>query len=453
MVIRTHLPRRRTLRAGRRALAAGVGIAALVAVAGSTGASATSSGQHIWESGKVVRLADGDTVYVDVHGHTYSVRNLGIQATETSHGGVGKNECGAQAAKKYLTKLTLHKEVQLASMHESSESLGRLLRTVYVGKNKDLSRDLDVQAAEMSRGYTLWHPDPTDSAHNLYYHQLQVLAQHKQQHLWDPTFCGVGNDQGIQLKVWINSDANLSDAQHPNGEWVAVENMSKTRTANLSHWHVRDGSHVGDPAYTFPAHTKLKPGQVLKLHSGKGRSSVKTRNFYNWGDSKARWDDGDTNGMGEGAYLQDRLGNIRASDTYPCVVTAVSSCKDPLTQDLAWGQVEYAPGGEKQNPNLEYVTIRNTSTHTVNLSYRVVSHGGWVRTLMRGTILKPGAQLKVYAGKGHNTPLAQHFDSPNALFANAGGEVLMRTPNYVQTMCVDWGNVHAAHCSRASANQ
>jgi hypothetical protein len=229
--------------------------------------------------------------------------------------------------------------------------------------------------------------------------------------------------------------------------------MSSTRTANLSHWHLRDSSHVDDPAYIFPKHTTLKPHQVLKLHSGKGHSSVKTRNFYNWGEGKARWDGGGPDGMGEGAYLEDRLGNIRSSDTYPCVVTAVSSCKDPLTQDLAWGQVEYAPGQELTHPNREYVTIHNISSHTVDLSYRVVAHGGWVRTLMAGTILKPGDELKVYVGKGRNTPLAQHFGDPTALFGNAGGDVLLRTPDYVQTMCVDWGNVHSAGCSRASANQ
>jgi hypothetical protein len=157
--------------------------------------------------------------------------------------------------------------------------------------------------------------------------------------------------------------------------------------------------------------------------------------------------------MGEGAYLQDRLGNIRSSTTYPCVVTAVSRCRDPLTRDLAWGHVEYAPGQEKAHPNREYVTIRNVSSRTVDLSYRVLVHGGWVRTLMRGTILKPGDELRVFAGKGRNTPLAQHFDSPTALLGNAGGDVVLRTPNYVQTMCVDWGNVHTAGCSRASANQ
>jgi endonuclease YncB( thermonuclease family) len=242
MVISAEVPRRGTLRA-RRALAAGIGVAALVAgIVTTSGASATTSGQRIWESGRVVRLADGDTVYVQIGRRTYSVRDLGIQATETAHGGSGKNECGALAAKRYLTRLTLHKPVQLASMHESSRSLGRLLRTVYVGRSKDLTRDLDVQAAEMAGGYTLWHPDPSDSAHNRYYHQLQVLAQARHKRLWDPTFCGRGNDQGIRLKVWVNSDANLSDAKHPNGEWVGVENMSKTRTANLSHWRLRTAS-------------------------------------------------------------------------------------------------------------------------------------------------------------------------------------------------------------------
>jgi endonuclease YncB( thermonuclease family) len=434
-------------------LAACIGVTALVGVAASTGATAATSGQRVWESGKVTHLADGDTVYVDVRGHTYSVRDLGIQATETSHGGVGTNECGAQPAKRFLTKLTLHKTVQLASMHESSSSLGRLLRTVYVGTSKDLSRDLDVQAEEMSRGYTLWHPDPSDSEHNVYYHQLQELAQAKHERLWNPTYCGRGNNQGITLKLWINSDANGSDAKNPNGEWVGVENMSPTRTANLSGWDIRDGSHVGDPAYRFPKHTTLKPHQVLKLHSGRGTSSVKTRNFYNWGDAQARWDDNLSDGMGDGAYLQDNKQNIRASSTYPCVVTAVTSCRDPLTNDLAWGQVEYAPGHEKQNPNLEYATIRNISQKTVNLSYRVLVHGGTLRTLMRGTVLKPGQSLRVFAGKGHNTPLAQYLGSSTALFADTGGDIELREPNYVQTMCVDWGDDHLAGCDRASANQ
>jgi endonuclease YncB( thermonuclease family) len=430
-----------------------MGVAALVGGLTSTGASASSSGQHVWESGKVTGLADGDTIYVNVGGHKYSVRNLGIQATETAHHGHGKNQCGSVAAKRYLTKLTLHKHVQLASMHESSSSLGRLLRSVYVGKSKDLSRDLDVQAQEMSHGYTLWHPDQNDSVHNTYYHQLQTLAMARHKVLWNPTFCGKGNDQGITLKLWINGDANRNDKTHPNGEWVGVENMSKTRTANLSHWRIRDGSHVTDPAYRFPKHTKLKPHQVLKLHSGDGHSSTKTRNFYNWGAGKQRWDDSLSDGMGEGAYLQDRKGNIRAASTYPCVVTAVSSCRDPLTADLAWGHIEYAARGENAKPNLAYITIHNISNKKVNLSYRVLVHGGWVHTLRRGTILKPGQSLRVFGGKGHNTRLKQYFGSSHSSFANIGGSAELRMPNYVQTMCVDWGNVHTSGCSRASTNQ
>jgi endonuclease YncB( thermonuclease family) len=182
-------------------LPAGVGIATLVAVvATSGGASAASPGQHVWESGRVTRIADGDTLFVKVRHHTYTVRNLGIQATETAHNGHGKNECGAVAARRYLRRLTLHEPVQLASMHRSSSSLGRLLRTVYVGRSKDVNRDLDVQAAEMSRGLTLWHPDPNDSAHNRYYLQLEELAQARHKGLWNPTFCGRGNDQASRSR-------------------------------------------------------------------------------------------------------------------------------------------------------------------------------------------------------------------------------------------------------------
>jgi endonuclease YncB( thermonuclease family) len=428
-------------------------------VATSGGASAASSarhaagsGQHVWESGKVTGLADGDTLYVKVHHHIYSVRNLGIQATETSHNGHGRNQCGAVAARRYLRKLTLHKHVQLASMHRSSSSLGRLLRTVYVGRSKHVNRDLDVQAAEMSRGLSLWHPDPNDSAHNTYYLQLQELAQAQHKGLWNPTFCGNGNAQGVPLKLWINSDANGSDVKHVNGEWVGVENMSRTKTANLSHWHIRDGSHVGDPAYRFPKHTKLKPGQVLKLHSGSGHSSVKTRNFYNWGDAKPRWDDDLRDGMGEGAYLQDKKENIRASATYPCVVTAVTSCVDPLAKDLAWGHIEYAPRNAQSDPNREYLSIRNTSHQSVDLSFRVIHKGGWVLTLKKGTILRPGQTLQIFSGKGHATALKQYFGDDHALLANSGGEVELRMSNYVQTMCVDWGNQHVNGCAYANGN-
>jgi hypothetical protein len=452
MVMNAHNVPRRSRRVGRRAVAACVGVSALVAVAGSTGASqGATSGQHIWEAGKVTSLADGDTLSVDVKGHSYQVRNLGIQATEISHTSATASECGAKAAKRYLASLTLHKTVQLASMHESSTSLGRLLRTVYVGKSKDLSRDLDVQADEMSHGYTLWEPSPVDYANNLYYHQLQVLAEAKHQRLWDPTFCGKGNDQGIPLKFWINTDANGNDAHHPNGEFVGVENMSSTRTANLSHWDIRDHAHVADPAYYFPSHTLLKPHQVLKLHSGRGRSSTKTLNFYNWGKAQARWDDNFAHGYGDSAFLQDRKMNIRASMTYPCVVTAVTSCKDPLSKDLAWGKVEYAPGDEKAHPSYEYVSIRNVSQHPVNLSFHVVAKGGWLRTLENGTILQPGETLQVHGGHGHNTRLRQFFDSPTALMANTGGTVELREPNYIQTMCVDWGNERDTRCHYVSA--
>jgi endonuclease YncB( thermonuclease family) len=427
-----------------------MGVSVLVSVLAGAGATqAASTHQHIWESGKVTKLADGDTVYVKVGSRTYSVRDLGIQATETSHAGVGTNECGSQAAKRYLTKLTLHKHVQLASEYKSSESFGRLLRSVYVGTSTDLSRDLDVQADEMDHGYTLWHPDPKDSEHNAYYHQLQDLAQSRHKVLWDPTFCGIGTNQDIAFTTWINWDAVGNDAKNPNGEWVAIKNDS-SQSADISGWDVRDSSHEGDPAYVFPSGTVIPPHHILRLHSGEGTNNFQTLDFYNWGASINRWTNNFANGMGDGAYLQDNKGNIRSSATYPCVKTAVTSCQDTSTADaLNWGAVSWnPPGDETHHPNEEYVSVRNVSSHRLDLTGHVFVNGGWIYPVPRGTYLKPGDTFRLYVGKGTNSRLKQYWGSPVSLFANAGDEVKLLRWDGVQTMCVDWGNVHGTNCKR-----
>jgi hypothetical protein len=156
--------------------------------------------------------------------------------------------------------------------------------------------------------------------------------------------------------------------------------------------------------------------------------------------------------MGEGAYLQEKKGNIRASATYPCAVTAVTSCVGPLAKHLRWGHIEYAPGNDKAHPNGEYLSIRNISRQTVNLSFRVIHKGGWILTLKKGTVLRPGQTLRIFSGKGHATALKQYFGDDHALLADVGGDVELRMPNYVQTMCVDWGNEHIKGCTYANGD-
>ena len=98
--------------------------------------------------GKIAHVIDGDTVDIDIDGHTERVRLIGVDTPETKHP-TKPLECFGPEASAYLTQL-LPKgtTVRIERDVEARDRYGRMLLYLYLGSN-DLFINLDLVA----RGY------------------------------------------------------------------------------------------------------------------------------------------------------------------------------------------------------------------------------------------------------------------------------------------------------------
>ena len=103
----------------------------------------------------------------------------------------------------------------------------------------------------------------------------------------------------------VNWDAAGNDRFNPNGEWIEVRNLGP-RPVRVGRWHVKDSDLKH---YTLPAWATVPGNGSIYVHVGRGRSHG--ANFY-WGLGHALFD----NTIGDGGYLFDPQGDLRAWDIY-----------------------------------------------------------------------------------------------------------------------------------------
>src|SRR5262249_32187019 len=113
------------LRGSPRIRSLAVALAALLAMAAAAAAEPFTA--------TVVRVVDGDTIYVDLGGHTEKVRYIGMDTPETHHPARGA-EPGGREATAVNRRLVESKTVQLELDVRQRDRYGRLLAYVYVGE-------------------------------------------------------------------------------------------------------------------------------------------------------------------------------------------------------------------------------------------------------------------------------------------------------------------------------
>ena len=276
--------------------------------------------------GKVVFVDDGDTIDVDVAGdgtgRPVRVRYIGIQSMELSRYSQTlsklRGECWGVDAAVNLHKLVNKKRVALTSRSASSHSSvnSRPQRSVAV---KQGGRWVDTGALQVSAGLVLPDLIPHEPTHNLDYMRRAQEAAANGVGMWgNPTRCGVGPNQTEPLKVTVNWDAEGNDAANVNGEWVDITNLG-TVAVPLGGWWVRDAAYRGYKArgYTIPNGTVVEPGQSVRIRVGHGTNSGNT--LY-WGLNENIFANVTNAGkfMGDGAWLFDPQGDLRAWEMYPC---------------------------------------------------------------------------------------------------------------------------------------
>ena len=370
----------------------------------------------IW-TGKVTYIGDGDTVYVRVNGfdppRTVSVRFTGINAMEqtvySSNPAARRGACHALEATSRLEGLIRSggSRVRLAAMDASSASRSRWRRAVAVkigGRWRDVNRIL------VKEGLAVWLPNGNEWAWNASYSAFAERAAAAQRGVWNPTACGRGPEDWAKLRVEVNGDADGTDQENLNGEWVRIRNLDPARSVNLGGWSLRDSAPGG---YVFPEWTTITPGETLTVHTGKGTSTW-TEQFMG---RRSPIFENSTGGRGNGdsALLLDPQGDIRAWSTYPCRL----SCADPLAGAL---KVTADPSGR------ESVTVRNLGRATADLDgYRLWS-SPHVYPFPLGTVLAPGEALKiqVVGDPEEDERLLKYWDKTGTIL-NDGGDSIRLT--------------------------
>ncbi|GAA3340628.1 hypothetical protein GCM10020358_28940 [Amorphoplanes nipponensis] len=276
----------------------------------------------VW-TGKVVRVNDGDTLSVDIAGDgtstPRSIRLINAQAMEqTVYSSVvqrRRGECHSLAATARLEQLVKAGGgvVRLTAQQASSSSRARPLRSVAVrinGSWRDVGLDL------MRHGLTLWQPFGAEWAWNAQYRVATAQAARDGLNLFDTDACGAGPAAATPVTLTVNYDAPGADEQNLNGEWVRVDNPSDAALP-VAGWWVRDSALR---RYTFPAGTVVPPRGAVYVHAGSG---TPTATHLYWGQPGPVFDNPsfDQQAHGDGAYLFDPQGDLRAWMLYPCVLS------------------------------------------------------------------------------------------------------------------------------------
>jgi endonuclease YncB( thermonuclease family) len=385
--------------------------------------------------GTVTAVSDGDTLDVRLDdGTTQHVRLNGLQATElTTYSRVParrRGECHAVEAAARLEQLApVGARVRLSAQSAGSRSGTRPRRSVFVLRD-DVWRD--VARTMLQGGHALWLPASDEPAHNAEYDLLAQRARAARVGLWDDDSCGAGPSPDAVLRVWATWDASGIDGVDLNGEFVQITNAGRT-TVPLGGWWLRESAYRGPLArgFVFPAGARVPAGGSVTVFVGSGRS---TANRFYWGQTSPVFENVDrTTGRGDGAYLFDPQGDLRAAMTYPCRV----SCADPLVGRIALTAVYDPPGADTASN--EEVVVRNTSRTRVALEGHQLWSWPYGYTFPSSTVLGPGESLRVRIGTGPVSRLRHAWGLRGPVLANRGDSVALRSLTGVPVACRSWG--------------
>jgi hypothetical protein len=223
----------------------------------------------------------------------------------------------------------------------------------------------------------------------------------------------------------VNWDADGNDDLDANGEWVRIKNPDPVNALPLGGWWLRDSALR---RLRFPSWVSVPPGGEITVYDGIGDD---TDNEIYWGLSHPAFENvtRDERAMGDGAYLFDPQGDLRASMVYPCR----EACTDPNAGALAL-DVTYR--------GRESVRITNTGGAPIDLEpYRVAS-APYSYSFAQGTVLQPGETMRVriYESDQDDGPLIRYWTPGHAILDNGGDIVELRRYDDVRAACFAWGS-------------
>jgi endonuclease YncB( thermonuclease family) len=377
---------------------------------------------------KVVSVNDGDTLDVRVgkpgQRRKQRIRIAGVQAMEQSEFDFDRRagDCHAVDATLRLERLVRRSRgrVRLAADDPETRSRGRFVRSLAVRSG---GRWRDAGTMLIREGLALWWASAHEPAGNRLYSELLQRVVAARRGLFDPDACGPGPSAASPLKIWANWDADGDDTANPSGEWVKVRNLDPVNPVPVGGWYVRDS---GLRRFTFPGGAVIAPGDTVTVGVGEGGAGV-----FGWGMSRPVFENAsdDRRAMGDGAYLFDPLGNIRASMVYPCRV----ACLDPAEGAIA---LTADPSGN------ESITVENLTANPVALDGYLLKSPPYSYALDDGTVLPPGGSLRIETGgdPSADTPFERHWGFGRSILRNAGDVARLFTFTDIRIACTSWGD-------------
>jgi endonuclease YncB( thermonuclease family) len=382
----------------------------------------------IWP-GKVVHVDDGDTFDIDIARDgsrgTRAVRLTGVNAQEltryANEQSGRRGECHGLEAVARSERLIEGERVRVSAIRASSRSGRRIRRSVAFKRG---GRWTDLGSLLVREGHALWLPGHVEYAWNRIYSTLAARAAAAGRQLYDDDFCGQGPSAGAQLRLWVNWDAEGGDASNINDEWIRIKNLDPRNPVPLGGWSVRDSDLR---RYDLPSSAVVPAGGTITVHMGRGSNSATS--FF-WGLREPPFENvtQDAKAFGDGAYLFDPQGDIRALMLYPCRV----GCTDPLI-----GAIELEPSPRRD----EFITVRNVSGGPVDLEgYRLQTtfHG---YAFPAGSAIGPGEELRLetQGDPADDTRLLKHWGFDTTILRDNGDAVEVVTYTDIRIACAAWG--------------
>lgn len=400
---------------------------------------------HHWY-GKVTKVQDGDTIYVDIKGdgthRSVPIRNAGIQATEVQP----KAECHSKAARHYFRSiLKKGTKVRLSAWHKNStarvDGAGRVRYWRYVDKWVASTHSwVDVQAMLLRHGDVMWLAHKAEGARIAAYHRYMQEGMAKHIGLWDNNHCGSGPAQSANLRMWLNYDANGRDAYVKNGEWMRVQNNGPT-DVSIAGWKLRNASKSFDHGgnyYTIPKGTVVGAGKTITFFFGSGTSNPGAGRIYLGMNSQLGNVQNPHRGYpGKTIYLLDPQYDFRFVADYPCMV----GCATPPPVQISNVQATTSNG--------EYVDLQvKPGSSSADLSGVVVENDGWTKEIAPGTVLQSGETLRLWCDKagtdqkdsGSGSILNQYWGASGPTLEDGGDTINLRTAQSQVLDVYKWGN-------------
>jgi hypothetical protein len=276
----------------------------------------------------------------------------------------------------------------------------------------------------LREGHALWLPNGKEWAWNRRYRKLAQGAAARGRRIYDRSYCGLGPGRDGALVMSLRWDADGRDGSNVSGEFARLKNVS-ARTLRLGGWRFRDSA-LRD--YRLPRGTTVRPGAVLRIHVGSG---TRSGSDLFWGLRRPIFENPshDRRSTGDGAYLFDPEGDLRASMVYPCR----ENCTHPYQGTIAI---------EPKWRGREHVTLRNVSGIAVDLDGLRLHSRPYSYGFGRDSVLLPGEamRLSIKGDPADDTRLDKYWGETGAILNNGGDVVRLSTYDGIDVACAAYGS-------------